>query len=585
LVFPFVIPDHRLKSTTSTTCTSKTPTTMPNSNTPLQVLQAQSDEVQEVQVLKSDNPCWGSPEHCDLKDLLSQLKRSKQEDQDPSKSMIVYESDHYVILNKPPDLRMDGPYPATVHKLLTYWYPPPSLKLKLSLSRRIGSIQKEEEKDTNDDDDEALLAAVSKLHQHNSLKDNALRPCHQLDYATSGVLCVARSHEAASFASAQWEDRKVKKSYLAILQGHVATTGSSPTTTTTTTATTSFDATNLPRLSLDHIESTLHSIEQAYRKSRSRRGSNTFAGFQPPHAIYHKWKHYLKASMANSSSNQKKKKRKRQLLTEDQWVQIFKPVHGVVPESCRDDLEWKQVCQTNVEWKRAFQQATNLHNDLLRSVLEEQQQHKENDDNDNIPSLPTVFGVEHDDNTLYICCPLAQASDEFAMKVPPHVSAQYPHLNHLAGATTADLDYKPSLTKCTILERASYQYDGDDDSHHADADTDTDASSVTKVQLWPLTGRRHQLRVHVALLNHAILGDGTYGGDHASRSMPNSSDADANANVTTTTRTRRGPPRMCLHSHYLSLHLLGDDDDENAREITTPDPFVVQNGILQVKAL
>jgi 23S rRNA pseudouridine1911/1915/1917 synthase len=36
--------------------------------------------------------------------------------------------------------------------------------------------------------------------------------------------------------------------------------------------------------------------------------------------------------------------------------------------------------------------------------------------------------------------------------------------------------------------------------------------SLTTVDLWPLTGRRHQLRQHLASLGHPVLGDGRYAG-------------------------------------------------------------------------
>ena len=35
---------------------------------------------------------------------------------------------------------------------------------------------------------------------------------------------------------------------------------------------------------------------------------------------------------------------------------------------------------------------------------------------------------------------------------------------------------------------------------------------VTTVDLWPVTGRKHQLRRHLASLGHPILGDDRYGG-------------------------------------------------------------------------
>ncbi len=43
-----------------------------------------------------------------------------------------------------------------------------------------------------------------------------------------------------------------------------------------------------------------------------------------------------------------------------------------------------------------------------------------------------------------------------------------------------------------------------------------DATGSTRVELEPLTGRTHQLRVHMQALGHPILGDALYGGSAAS---------------------------------------------------------------------
>src|SRR3546814_12390536 len=42
------------------------------------------------------------------------------------------------------------------------------------------------------------------------------------------------------------------------------------------------------------------------------------------------------------------------------------------------------------------------------------------------------------------------------------------------------------------------------------------------VELHPLTGRTHQLRVHMAAIGHPIVGDGKYGGQEAFRSRSTS---------------------------------------------------------------
>lgn len=45
---------------------------------------------------------------------------------------------------------------------------------------------------------------------------------HRLDYATSGVICIALHKKACSAATSAFEGRRTKKYYLALLRGHVA---------------------------------------------------------------------------------------------------------------------------------------------------------------------------------------------------------------------------------------------------------------------------------------------------------------------------------------------------------------------------
>lgn len=51
-------------------------------------------------------------------------------------------------------------------------------------------------------------------------------PCHRLDRATSGVLLFALNQEAAAFASQQFSERKVLKTYHAIVRGWIDDSGS-----------------------------------------------------------------------------------------------------------------------------------------------------------------------------------------------------------------------------------------------------------------------------------------------------------------------------------------------------------------------
>jgi hypothetical protein len=78
---------------------------------------------------------------------------------------------------------------------------------------------------------------------------------------------------------------------------------------------------------------------------------------------------------------------------------------------------------------------------------------------------------------------------------------------------------------------------------------------VTKVALRPVSGRRHQLRVHLLQTGHPIVGDTTYCGDASS-------------------------PRMMLHARSLALPFPPGKGPGATVAVATPDPFVFVNGVL-----
>lgn len=90
---------------------------------------------------------------------------------------IVSLDTNYCLINKPSHVRMSGNFSITVEKLLQHW---------------IRGLE---------------------------IKD--LKWIHQLDYATSGILCVGLNRKAAGLASCSFASRVVKKQYLAVLQGHL----------------------------------------------------------------------------------------------------------------------------------------------------------------------------------------------------------------------------------------------------------------------------------------------------------------------------------------------------------------------------
>lgn len=98
---------------------------------------------------------------------------------------------------------------------------------------------------------------------------------------------------------------------------------------------------------------------------------------------------------------------------------------------------------------------------------------------------------------------------------------------------------------------------------------------VTKVRLIPLSGRRHQLRLHAAAALHPIVGDATY-----------------SVNEIEKFQGRPGfiPPRMMLHAHRLDIQLptasaklFGKKSGMRQIEPMTfiaEDPFLVLDGLV-----
>lgn len=426
-----------------------------------------------------DNPCWGSPAHCSLSHLITKYPREKS---------ILLEAPDYIVLNKPPDLRMDGNYPATVQKLLLYWYPPPSLL-------------ETKEKD--------LLEIVSNMS--NPPVDLELRHCHQLDYATSGVLLLARSKQAANVAMQAFRDRKVEKAYLAMVHGHISIDESWPV---------------LPKKQLDILQQQ----EAVYRTNKAKRRNDTFEGFMPPHAMFQKFKaHHIKKQQDKDNTEKKQPKRPRHEENKIDlgalWSQALDQEENDWSTDEVNEMAsstWKQV-KRNSKWKQAIERLGQLYNDTSRLQYESTQESI-----NCIPSLPKLFRIQGEpENAFYICAPLAEVGSEFSMRVIPDTLPEA--RKQFEG--TPDLDYKPSLTRCVILENG----------------TSKGHVPITKVQLEPRTGRRHQLRVHMLIADTAIVGDATY-------------EPESMAGIY---------PRMCLHAHSLSLPVLGGTQ----LSVSAPDPF------------
>ncbi|GAX09594.1 hypothetical protein FisN_38Lh015 [Fistulifera solaris] len=426
-----------------------------------------------------DNPCWGSPDACSLKDLLAKYS-----------DWIVYDAGDYIGLNKPPDCRMDGPHKATVLKLLTHLYPTQRLQNAFP------------------DEQERMDFIIKNVHQFGDCQKKLtaegdgipLRPCHQLDYATSGVLWIARTAAAANIARQALEQRRVSKTYVALVHGHVS-----------------------PKIPIfDKVDAWLQRTERMYRKQRQ---GVSLMGSLPPHSMFQLWK----AQQLKNDHN-KKRVRREFVFQNEEWEQLWAPLHKHLSEQPKEfneqllQADWKLVKKEYSTLTRYFEDVSEAYN--TRLAKQRTQQTKHDDDSEHIPH---VFRTSEDVKSFFIAVPIGQHDNEFPMRIPPsYKEMTFKAENATLQVGEAWMDYKPSLTRCTLVQQGTL-----------------DGQRVTKVLLEPRTGRRHQLRVHMALLGHPIVGDLTYCTHQSERSA-----------------------RMCLHSLRLQV-------SDPLLDMEAPDPFTI----------
>ncbi len=110
--------------------------------------------------------------------------------------------------------------------------------------------------------------------------------------------------------------------------------------------------------------------------------------------------------------------------------------------------------------------------------------------------------------------------------IPVIYDPEHPPL-HIVDATHP----KPAITEWQAIEHFEIQ-----------------GQAVTRVQLTPITGRSHQLRVHMQYLGHPMIGDTLYASPEQQQLMP----------------------RLCLHAASLSFH---HPQTEELVQFDCPVPF------------
>ena len=104
----------------------------------------------------------------------------------------------------------------------------------------------------------------------------------------------------------------------------------------------------------------------------------------------------------------------------------------------------------------------------------------------------------------YAFCSGVIPEDDLTIEAP--IGSPFPG----SKSRTVTPDGHPSITKVTVLKR--FLPLQDEKNHLPGAHTfDAEGASLLKIQL--LTGRTHQIRVHLSYIGHPLLGDELYGGD------------------------------------------------------------------------
>jgi 23S rRNA-/tRNA-specific pseudouridylate synthase len=613
--------------------------------------------------------------------------------------LIIYHDEHYIVLHKPPDLRLDGPYKATVHKLLLYLFPPPSLTSIIGNNNNnhhcCFNLQNASNETTQaltthippssisteatillQQNHNQLLRSIYPLSSHSSLPDDPFRLVHQLDYATSGVLLLGKTRKATAVACKSFEERRTTKKYVAVV------------TTTNHRYSNISSSSNLPPLGPDffHNLPILHpsslnawrdgSLERHYKKKRQR-DTNTVR-YLPIHSVFDKWRSTLLRRRnergveeengggggAGSGGDAIPFHAQIYHTTDASSTRLPKPLLPTPKVALTSEEEeellslgtsWKAVksnilamdshrnndegcdnkgATTTNKWIDIVETMAREYNQALGEYYTEQnlQQKKNNGDINNGATgraaavvaastdlaLPPMFRISSgggtDNNnrpieqesiakdedsagdpntTFYICASIGEIKGRFHVVVDPSISL--PKRDRLmissSMASSGDADnlppMRPALTKCTVLSRGYYNSSQNNSIQHR--------ILVAKVLLEPWTGRRHQLRVHLAnIAGCPILGDVAYDGSDENNDDDDDDDIMGSTTTTATTtkstietsatnhyskeRSRLICRRMCLHAKELTIPLLGGE----SKTFVAMDPFLLDEETLEI---
>ena len=447
------------------------------------------------------------------------------------KLAILSIDDDYIVVNKPPDMKIDGgevdgEFEDTVQSNLVRMVKP-----------------SENEWD---------------LRSGDSLKPSKrFRLCHQLDYATSGIMLLARNKKSARLATAAFESRKTKKTYQAVVGGRV-------------------DISRMPFVDRSVFERVWGGAEGpgAIEENHKKRKKSKPPGYKPASAFFEQWKRAAEVGRnggggcdGDSVVDSGEFGEGSAFLQRVKWNEI---------NNCeRKDSEKKKRKKKGIENKNENENENENEREAKNIVGEQQQKWlvlakkrfekkaeeynkiltKNGDgvagDDSNSGSkenaLPFVFRVntgnnrcdsnsnekeeeeeEEEEQVFYVAVPIATIPSAFEMTMPSEaleniadVAKDFYKKMAAKAPSSTSLNFKPAITRVSVVKKSVVKNSN---------------INVTHVHLSPLTGRRHQLRLHMlAAFGRPILGDFTY--------TPKDDE----------TVERAEWPRMCLHARSLTV--------------------------------
>jgi len=261
---------------------------------------------------------------------------------------------------------------------------------------------------------------------------------HQLDSATSGVLCIGLNKMAARMASQLFENRNVGKEYIALVRGHI------------------------PSKPPPQYWYPKHFDLQKYENSRKRKfhapgrgGKVGGIGIKNASCFLQARQTKLKYKQANG-----------EILTDDElellrhkWKTLKK-----IPRLADPFRKMEEVARREFMSQNAVPETRATYFDDL----------EKQESNSYFLNWPIANNIPSPD--------LDKDSEEFYRE------------NFKMVVGNDSNPGRQSFTDMTVLKHG----------------VDKSGGKVTLVKLRPLTGRRHQLRVHLKKLGHAIVGDQTY---------------------------------------------------------------------------